>query len=99
MTLLLISGITDYRLEQNKDCLIIDRIVNGQWSWNWSRTNLGARNLAYLHDMLIEISLVDTNVVEDSCVWTLVSNGKFTEGDLRRIIESKILPSLDPSTT
>nr|GEX66957.1 hypothetical protein [Tanacetum cinerariifolium] len=25
-----------YRLDQDKDCLIIDRIVNGQWQWNWS---------------------------------------------------------------
>ncbi|GKD08647.1 putative RNA-directed DNA polymerase, eukaryota, reverse transcriptase zinc-binding domain protein, partial [Tanacetum coccineum] len=37
-----------YHLDQDKDCLIIDRINNGQWSWNWSRTNLGVRNLAYL---------------------------------------------------
>ncbi|GKA90122.1 hypothetical protein Tco_0811934 [Tanacetum coccineum] len=25
-----------YRLEREKDCLIIDRINNGQWRWNWS---------------------------------------------------------------
>ncbi|GJT46135.1 hypothetical protein Tco_0954850 [Tanacetum coccineum] len=25
-----------YHLDQDKDCLIIDRINNGQWSWNWS---------------------------------------------------------------
>ncbi|GJS02927.1 RNA-directed DNA polymerase, eukaryota, reverse transcriptase zinc-binding domain protein [Tanacetum coccineum] len=43
-----------YHLDQDKDCLIIDRINNGQWSWNWSRTNLGVRNLAYLCDMLNE---------------------------------------------
>ncbi|GJV49898.1 hypothetical protein Tco_1440110 [Tanacetum coccineum] len=57
-----------YRLEQDKDCLIIDRIDNGQWRWNWSMTNLGARSLAYLRDMLIETSYADTNDMEDSCV-------------------------------
>ncbi|GJY20232.1 RNA-directed DNA polymerase, eukaryota, reverse transcriptase zinc-binding domain protein, partial [Tanacetum coccineum] len=46
-----------YHLDQDKDCLIIDRINNGQWSWNWSRTNLGVRNLAYLCDMLNETGL------------------------------------------
>ncbi|GJY95940.1 RNA-directed DNA polymerase, eukaryota, reverse transcriptase zinc-binding domain protein [Tanacetum coccineum] len=45
-----------YRLEQDKDCLIIDRIVNGQWKWNWSREDIGIRNTAYLRDMLLEIS-------------------------------------------
>ncbi|GJT54284.1 hypothetical protein Tco_0989338 [Tanacetum coccineum] len=37
-----------YRLDQDKDCLIIDRIVNGRWNWNWSRANIGIQNMAYL---------------------------------------------------
>ncbi|GJT95774.1 putative RNA-directed DNA polymerase, eukaryota, reverse transcriptase zinc-binding domain protein [Tanacetum coccineum] len=44
-----------YRLDLDKDCLIIDRIINGQWHWNWSRTNIGVRNLAFFCDMLNEI--------------------------------------------
>ncbi|GJV20810.1 hypothetical protein Tco_1369830 [Tanacetum coccineum] len=36
-----------YRLDLDKDCLITDRIINGQWHWNWSRTNIGVRNLAF----------------------------------------------------
>ncbi|GKA33855.1 RNA-directed DNA polymerase, eukaryota, reverse transcriptase zinc-binding domain protein [Tanacetum coccineum] len=44
-----------YRLDQDKDCLIIDCIINGNWHWNWSRTNLGARNLSSFRDMLNEI--------------------------------------------
>nr|GEY08021.1 putative ribonuclease H protein At1g65750 family [Tanacetum cinerariifolium] len=47
-----------YRLDQDKDCLIIDRINNGQWQ-NWSRTNIGVRNLAYFRDMLNEIGQVN----------------------------------------
>ncbi|GKA93425.1 hypothetical protein Tco_0815411 [Tanacetum coccineum] len=60
-----------YRLDQDKDCLIIDRINNGQWHWNWSKTNLGVRNLAYFHDMLNEIGQVNIEVSEDTCVWSL----------------------------
>ncbi|GKC16227.1 RNA-directed DNA polymerase, eukaryota, reverse transcriptase zinc-binding domain protein [Tanacetum coccineum] len=48
-----------FRLEQDKGFLIIDRIHNGQWSWNWSRNDLSIRNSAYLRDLLIEISEAD----------------------------------------
>ncbi|GJU12013.1 RNA-directed DNA polymerase, eukaryota, reverse transcriptase zinc-binding domain protein [Tanacetum coccineum] len=34
-----------YRLEQDKDCLIIDLIENGKWSWNWSRNDLGVHDI------------------------------------------------------
>ncbi|GJT58884.1 RNA-directed DNA polymerase, eukaryota, reverse transcriptase zinc-binding domain protein [Tanacetum coccineum] len=29
-----------YRLDKDKDCLIIDRIVDGHWNWNWSRDDI-----------------------------------------------------------
>ncbi|GJR00181.1 hypothetical protein Tco_0523165 [Tanacetum coccineum] len=45
-----------------------------------------------------DISQSDINDVEDSCLWTLGSNGNFNVWDSRRIIDSKILPSLVPST-
>ncbi|GKD97617.1 RNA-directed DNA polymerase, eukaryota [Tanacetum coccineum] len=63
-------------LERDEDCLIIHRIDNGNWSWNWSRTDIGLRNMAYFHDLLLEI-------VETS----------------RRIIDAKLLPSLEISTS
>ncbi|GJS20442.1 MAK10-like protein [Tanacetum coccineum] len=67
--------------------------------WNWSRTNLGVHNLAYLREMLIETSLADINDVEKSCVWTVGIDGKFIIGDSHHIIDSMIFPSLVPSTT
>ncbi|GKD45707.1 RNA-directed DNA polymerase, eukaryota, reverse transcriptase zinc-binding domain protein [Tanacetum coccineum] len=88
-----------YRLEQDKDCLIIDRINNGQWHWNWSKTNLGVRNLAYFRDMLNEIGQVNIEVSEDTCVWSLGPKGTFTVKDAHNIIDQKTLPSLAPSTT
>ncbi|GJW22191.1 hypothetical protein Tco_0032813 [Tanacetum coccineum] len=82
-----------------KDCLIIDRINNGQWSWNWSRTNLGVRNLAYLCDMLNEIGQLNIDVNEDTCTWSLGRNGTFTVKDARYRIDQNILPTLAHTTT
>ncbi|GJZ06458.1 hypothetical protein Tco_0540251 [Tanacetum coccineum] len=86
-----------YLLESEKDCLIIDHIDHGQWRWNWSRFNLGAQNSADLLDMLYEISYAEINEVEDTCVWSLGTDGTFYVKDAQCIINSKILPSLDPS--
>nr|GFA25821.1 hypothetical protein [Tanacetum cinerariifolium] len=55
-----------YRLEREKDCLIIDRIDHGQWRWNWSRPNLGARNSADILNMIFEISSAKINEVDDT---------------------------------
>ncbi|GJZ46698.1 RNA-directed DNA polymerase, eukaryota, reverse transcriptase zinc-binding domain protein [Tanacetum coccineum] len=88
-----------YRLDQDKDCLIIDHINNGQWSWNWSRTNLGVKNLAYLRDMLNEISQLNIDVNEDTCTWSLGPNGTFTVKDARYRIDQNILPTLAHATT
>ncbi|GJV17798.1 hypothetical protein Tco_1363121 [Tanacetum coccineum] len=87
-----------YRLESEKDCLIIDRINHGQWRWNWSRPNLGAQNSTDLLDMLFEISSAKINEVEDACVWSLGNDETFSVNDTRCIIDSKILPSFAPST-
>ncbi|GKC98410.1 reverse transcriptase domain, reverse transcriptase zinc-binding domain protein [Tanacetum coccineum] len=88
-----------YHLDQDKDFLIIDRINNGQWSWNWSRTNLGVRNLAYLCDMLNEIGQLNIDVNEDTCTWSLGPNGTFTVKDARYRIDQNILPTLAHATT
>ncbi|GJZ99613.1 putative RNA-directed DNA polymerase, eukaryota, reverse transcriptase zinc-binding domain protein [Tanacetum coccineum] len=88
-----------YHLDQDKDCLIIDRINNGQWSWNWSQTNLGVRNLAYLCDMLNEIGQLNIDVNEDTCTWSLGPNGTFTVKDARYRIDQNILPTLAYATT
>ncbi|GKA91923.1 putative pentatricopeptide repeat-containing protein [Tanacetum coccineum] len=86
-----------YRLEREKYCLIIGRIDHGQWRWNWSRPNLGARNSADLLDILFEISSADINEVEDTCVWSLGTDETFSVKDARCIIDLKIPPSLTPT--
>ncbi|GKD31042.1 hypothetical protein Tco_1241820, partial [Tanacetum coccineum] len=88
-----------YRLELDKDCLIIDRIENGQWRWNWSRNDLGVRNTAYFRDLLIEISRVDISTVGDTCILCLTKDDIFSVKEARRVIDDKILPSLATSTS
>nr|GEY15029.1 RNA-directed DNA polymerase, eukaryota [Tanacetum cinerariifolium] len=67
-----------YRLEQDKDCFIIDRIVNGRWHWNWSRADIGIQNMAYLRELFLEISRVDLNSEDDTCIWSMVDDGVFS---------------------
>ncbi|GKB84213.1 RNA-directed DNA polymerase, eukaryota [Tanacetum coccineum] len=66
---------------------------------NWSRTNLGVRNLAYLCDMLNEIGQLNIDVNEDTCTWSLGPNGTFTVKDARYRIDQNILPTLAHATT
>ncbi|GJW50327.1 RNA-directed DNA polymerase, eukaryota, reverse transcriptase zinc-binding domain protein [Tanacetum coccineum] len=87
-----------YRLDQDKDCLIIDRIVNGQWHWNWSRADIGTRNTAYLRDLLMKISQIDLSMGDDTCTWSLADDGLFSVRSSRRLIDSKLLPSIQTST-
>nr|GEY98525.1 RNA-directed DNA polymerase, eukaryota [Tanacetum cinerariifolium] len=82
-----------YHLEQEKDCLIIDRFDNDNWKWNWSRDNIGVRNSASLRDLISNIEDVDLNMEEDSCVWVLSFNGSFSVGDTRCLIDAKLFPS------
>nr|GEY64202.1 RNA-directed DNA polymerase, eukaryota, reverse transcriptase zinc-binding domain protein [Tanacetum cinerariifolium] len=87
-----------YRLDKDKDWLIIDRIVNGQWQWNWSRSDIGTRNTAYLNDLLLEISQIDISVDEDTCTWVLSNDDTFSVKSARRLIDSKLLPSIPTPT-
>nr|GEW73138.1 RNA-directed DNA polymerase, eukaryota, reverse transcriptase zinc-binding domain protein [Tanacetum cinerariifolium] len=68
------------------------------WKDTWSMSNPGARNSANLLDMLFEINFAEINEVEDTCVWSLETDGTFSVRDARCIIDSKILPYLAPST-
>ncbi|GJQ98500.1 RNA-directed DNA polymerase, eukaryota, reverse transcriptase zinc-binding domain protein [Tanacetum coccineum] len=88
-----------FRLEQDKNCLIVDRISNGQWSWNWSSSTLGIRNTAFLNNLLAEISLLDISVDANKCTWSLANDGLFKVGDLRRLIDDHALPTLPTKTT
>nr|GEV22003.1 hypothetical protein [Tanacetum cinerariifolium] len=53
-----------------------------------------ARNTAYLNDLLLEISQIDISVDEDMCTWVLSNDGTFSVKSVRRLIDSKLLPSI-----
>ncbi|GJX33088.1 putative RNA-directed DNA polymerase, eukaryota, reverse transcriptase zinc-binding domain protein [Tanacetum coccineum] len=67
--------------------------------WNWSRDDIGIRNMAYLRELLVEISQVDLNSEDDTCIWSMVDDGVFSIRSIRRVIDSKLLPSMLPATT
>ena len=87
-----------FQLEQEKDCLVVDRISNRQWSWNWSRDNIGTRNSSHLNNLLEDISLIEVRDGADKCIWSLAHDGTFNVVDLRRLIDDRMLPSLDTKT-
>ncbi|GJY46363.1 peroxidase 64 [Tanacetum coccineum] len=84
-----------FRLKRDKDCLVIDRISNGQWKWSWSRNDLGTRNSTYLNHLLAEISHIEVREGMDKCIWSIAQDEMFTVGSLRRIIDVHTLPYLD----
>ncbi|GJR46761.1 hypothetical protein Tco_1314864 [Tanacetum coccineum] len=45
-----------FRLDRDKDCLIKDCFIDNVWTWNWSRSFMGARNAAHLCDLITEIT-------------------------------------------
>nr|GFA80436.1 hypothetical protein [Tanacetum cinerariifolium] len=64
-----------------------------------AREDIGERNKAFLRDLLLEISLVDPIVEEDSCVWVMVNDEIFFVGDTLRLIYAKILPNMVAPTS
>ncbi|GKE89060.1 hypothetical protein Tco_1566535, partial [Tanacetum coccineum] len=60
---------------------------------------LRARNSASRNNLLLEISQIEVREDKDKCMWSLVHNGVFSIGALHRLIDDRILPSLDTKTT
>ncbi|GJS11365.1 RNA-directed DNA polymerase, eukaryota [Tanacetum coccineum] len=87
-----------FRLATNKDCLIRDRISNGEWTWDWSRQILGGHNLASFTNLLLEIGNVQVGSSSDSYIWEISNDGHFSVGSTRRHIDGCSLPSMAPST-
>ncbi|GJX93330.1 retrovirus-related pol polyprotein from transposon TNT 1-94 [Tanacetum coccineum] len=61
--------------------------------------NIGIRNTAYLRDLMMEISQINLSVDEDTCTWSLDDDGIFSVRSSRRLIDSKLIPSILSSTS
>ncbi|GKC98427.1 hypothetical protein Tco_1168702, partial [Tanacetum coccineum] len=59
----------------------------------------GYNHNAHLNELLLEISLLNVRADNDKCVWSIDNDGIFAVGPLRRLIDDRILPSLDSLTT
>nr|GEV88907.1 RNA-directed DNA polymerase, eukaryota [Tanacetum cinerariifolium] len=82
-----------FRLKKNQDCLISDRIDNGSWSWDWSRTLLPGRTQDDLNNLLIDISLLDIKVDRDSPTFILSADNTFSITVARKYLDDCMLHS------
>ncbi|GJR53601.1 hypothetical protein Tco_1404122 [Tanacetum coccineum] len=65
-----------FRLDRDKDCIVQNRFKDNQWTWNWSRSFMGARNNAHLYDMINDISPIEISTDHDVSIWTLANDDR-----------------------
>nr|GEX33126.1 putative RNA-directed DNA polymerase, eukaryota, reverse transcriptase zinc-binding domain protein [Tanacetum cinerariifolium] len=67
--------------------------TDDQWTWNWSRSNIGACNSAYINEIINEISLTEFSFERDVCFWTTANNGRLNLSSHEMDIPSIMRPS------
>nr|GEV05024.1 RNA-directed DNA polymerase, eukaryota, reverse transcriptase zinc-binding domain protein [Tanacetum cinerariifolium] len=89
-----------FHLENNKDCFISQRILNGSWEWNCCRPITTERYKTEFDNLIIDISNmeIDDLVESDTCVWSLSNDDSFSVNLVRKHIDEHSLPSLFPCT-
>ncbi|GJU46842.1 RNA-directed DNA polymerase, eukaryota, reverse transcriptase zinc-binding domain protein [Tanacetum coccineum] len=89
-----------FHLENNKDCFISQRILNGSWEWDWCRPITMGRSKTEFDNLIIDISNmeIDDLVESDTCVWSLSNDDSFSVNSVRKHIDEHSLPSLSPCT-
>ncbi|GJV22277.1 RNA-directed DNA polymerase, eukaryota, reverse transcriptase zinc-binding domain protein [Tanacetum coccineum] len=63
------------------------------------KADIGIRNMAYLRELLLEISQVDLNSEEDTCIWSMAYDGVFSIKSIYCVISFKLLLSMLSATT
>nr|GEZ10773.1 RNA-directed DNA polymerase, eukaryota [Tanacetum cinerariifolium] len=68
-----------FHLENDKDCFISQRILNGSWEWDWCRPITMGRSKTEFDNLIIDISNMEINdlVESDTCVWSLSNDDSF----------------------
>nr|GEX42657.1 RNA-directed DNA polymerase, eukaryota [Tanacetum cinerariifolium] len=89
-----------FHLENNKDCFVSQRILNGSWEWDWCRPITMGRSKTEFDNLIIDISNmeIDDLVEFDTCVWSLSNDDSFSVNSVRKHIDEHSLPSLFPCT-
>ncbi|XP_071686503.1 uncharacterized protein [Rutidosis leptorrhynchoides] len=84
-------------LDTNTDFLVCDRFINGSWSWDWIRNELGSCNTASFSTMLTELSNVSLGDQYDIWYWSIASDGSFAVNSTISHVDNVMLPSLSPA--
>ncbi|GJV42827.1 hypothetical protein Tco_1427363 [Tanacetum coccineum] len=87
-----------FRLENNQNCLVRDRIVNGLWAWDWRRPVNGGRALADLNNLLMDIGSLNVEVDRDCVVSSLSTDGSYSVSFIRKHIDNCMIANSLPST-
>ncbi|GJU55829.1 reverse transcriptase domain, reverse transcriptase zinc-binding domain protein [Tanacetum coccineum] len=87
-----------FHLAKEKNCLVRDRIDNGSWSWDWSRSINMGRSQAEFVSLLDEIEDMEIDDDSDSSIWSLSHDGEFSVSNARKHIDDCMLPNLLPFT-
>nr|GFA70607.1 RNA-directed DNA polymerase, eukaryota [Tanacetum cinerariifolium] len=85
-----------FHLENNKDCFISQRILNGSWEWDWCRPITMGRSKTEFDNLIINNSNmeIDDLVESDTCVWSLSNDDSFSVNSVRKHIDEHSSPSL-----
>ncbi|XP_071713417.1 uncharacterized protein [Rutidosis leptorrhynchoides] len=87
-----------FHLDTNLDGFIVDKIVNGNWSFPWVRGVTQGRNKQALSSMLTDIGLPQLTNQTYCWMCTLTSDNMFTVRAARFRIDCNILPTLHLKT-
>ncbi|GKE91855.1 hypothetical protein Tco_1572950, partial [Tanacetum coccineum] len=87
-----------FHFDFNEDCLLRDRLIDGNWSWHWRRPISSGRIETILHSLLFEVQHIMLSSSPDRWTWSLDSDGSFTVSSTRSYIDHHLLPSLNMET-
>ncbi|GJW30095.1 putative RNA-directed DNA polymerase, eukaryota, reverse transcriptase zinc-binding domain protein [Tanacetum coccineum] len=88
-----------FRLDVNEDCLLIERLNEGSWNWQWLRPITFGRTESKLHSLQSELAVVTLSSSHDSWKWHIGNDGSFSVASTRTHIDHYMLPSLTSTTT
>nr|GEW05759.1 retrotransposon protein, putative, Ty1-copia subclass [Tanacetum cinerariifolium] len=85
-----------FHFENNKDCFISQRILNGSWEWDWCRPITMGRSKTEFDNLIIDISNmeIDELVESNTCVWSFSNDDSFSVNSVRKHIDEHSLTSL-----
>ncbi|XP_071740820.1 uncharacterized protein [Rutidosis leptorrhynchoides] len=80
-------------LENNKHSLVVDRVFQLGWIWNWRRPTRCGIEQSQFYELISLLSQLSISQDRDSWIWTAVSNNTFSVSSTRRLIDnSNIAP-------